>query len=151
MPRLHALARRLVVVAAALALPALAAAQGVPAEVGPVEAQARAAAGRVTLIDVRTPEEWRETGVAPGAARIDVSRGEGLEAFAKSVLAQVGGDRNAPIALICRSGNRSGKAQRYLAAQGFTAVQSVAEGMSGSPAGPGWIARGLPVAPCKAC
>lgn len=150
-PGLLARARRFVVLAATVMLPAAALAQSLPAEVGAPDAQSRAAAGKLTLIDIRTPEEWRETGVAAGAVRLDMNHPGGPEGFAKAVLAQVGGNRNAPIALICRSGNRSGRVQRYLAGQGFTAVQTIAEGMSGSAAGPGWIARGLPVAPCKAC
>jgi rhodanese-related sulfurtransferase len=150
-PSFRAVARRFLLLAAVVLLPAAAVAQSVPAELGAVEAQSRTAAGKLTLIDIRTPEEWRETGVATGAVRLDMNHPGGPEGFAKAVLAQVGGNRNAPIALICRSGNRSGKVQRYLAAQGFTAVQSVAEGMAGSAAGPGWIPRGLPVTACKAC
>ncbi|OYW81697.1 MAG: hypothetical protein B7Z22_15305, partial [Hyphomonas sp. 32-62-5] len=34
------------------------------------EAHDRLSAGEITLIDVRTPQEWRETGTAPGAHRI---------------------------------------------------------------------------------
>lgn len=142
--------RRFIVLAVTLLLPA-AAAFAAPAEVGPQEAQARASAGKLTLIDVRTPPEWRETGVAPGVARIDMNHPGGADGFMKAVLERVGGDRDAPIAFICRSGNRSGQVQRFLAAQGFTQVQSVAEGMSGSAAGPGWIKRGLPVEPCNRC
>ena len=105
------------------------------------EAHARAQAGQLTLIDVRTPEEWRETGVAPGAVRLEGSRPD----FAADVLRQVKGDRGAPIALICRTGNRSGRAQEYLRSEGFTQVYNVGEGMAGSASGPGWLARGLPV------
>ncbi|QTQ36029.1 Rhodanese-like domain-containing protein [Aromatoleum petrolei] len=123
---------------------------GVP-EITPAEAQAQAKAGRITLIDVRTPDEWRETGVAPGATPINLYHPGGAEGFVKEVVAKVGGKRDTPIAFICRSGNRSGQAQRLLAAQGFTNVVSVREGMSGSTAGPGWIRSGLPVERCKVC
>ena len=53
-----------------------------------------------------------------------------------------------PIALICRTGNRTTQVQRYLQGQGFTNVYNVKEGMAGSGAGPGWIKRGLPVESC---
>ena len=55
---------------------------------------------------------------------------------------------NAPIALICRTGNRTTQVQRYLQSQGFTNVYNVKEGMAGSGAGPGWLKRGLPVETC---
>jgi rhodanese-related sulfurtransferase len=113
------------------------------------EALAPSAAGKVRVIDIRTPQEWRETGVVPGASRVDFYRGP--DAFVEAVLRVVAGDRNAPIALICRTGNRTGQAQRLLRANGFTRVFDVREGMAGSAAGPGWLARGLPVEPCARC
>lgn len=145
--------RALLIAAGALLLPfaSVHAQQGAPLEFNPPEARARASAGDVTLIDVRTPEEWRETGVAPGAARINMHHPEGSDGFVRDVLKLVKGDRNAPIAVICRSGNRSAQVQRYLSGQGFTHVYNVREGMSGSSSGPGWISRGLPVETCKTC
>jgi len=113
------------------------------------EALAAAQAGKLKLIDIRTPAEWRETGVAPGAGRVDFYRGP--DVLVPYLLQQVKGDRNAPIALICRTGNRTTQAQKYLQSIGFTQVYNVKEGMKGSAAGPGWLKRGLPVAPCAAC
>jgi rhodanese-related sulfurtransferase len=66
-------------------------------------------------------------------------------------VARLGVDRTAPVALICRTGNRSGKQQRRLTAAGFTNVINIAEGMAGSGAGAGWIRQGLPVMPCLQC
>ena len=65
--------------------------------------------------------------------------------------AEVGGDRNAPIGLICRTGNRTTQMQRVLQEAGFTQVYNIKEGMVGSGAGPGWIARGLPLEACERC
>jgi rhodanese-related sulfurtransferase len=113
------------------------------------DAHAQAQAGQLTLIDIRRPDEWRQTGVAPGALRIDMS--QGAAGFVRQVEAAVGGDRNAPIGLICRTGNRSTQMQAALADAGFTRVHNIKEGMVGSAAGPGWIKRGLPVEPCRAC
>jgi rhodanese-related sulfurtransferase len=113
------------------------------------EALAASGAGNVKLIDIRTPLEWRETGVAPGAGRVDFYRGP--EVLVRSILQMVGGDKNAPIALICRTGNRTTQAQRYLQSLGFTRVYNVKEGMAGSAAGPGWLKRGLPVESCTQC
>ena len=102
-------------------------------------------AGKLTLIDVRTPDEWKETGVAQGAARIDMNQPRGAAGFVDEVLKRTKGDKNAPVALICRSGNRSTQMQSLLQAQGFTKVFNVREGMSGGGAGPGWLRRGLPL------
>lgn len=110
-----------------------------------------ARADKITLIDIRTPPEWRQTGVAPHAARINMIHPQGATGFLNEVLAKVGGDRTAPIALICRTGNRTTQVQKFLLAQGFTQVYNVREGMAGSGAGPGWLARKLPVESCMNC
>jgi len=109
----------------------------------------RSKQGSLLIIDIRTPEEWRETGVIPGARRVDFYRGPG--ALLKSVLEMVDGNRNAPIALVCHSGSRTIQAQKYLQSQGFTQVYNLKEGMGGSAAGPGWLSRQLPVEPCPRC
>jgi rhodanese-related sulfurtransferase len=113
------------------------------------QALERAKAGTLLIIDVRTPEEWRETGVIPAARRVDFYRGP--QVMLKSVLEMVGGDKDAPIALVCHSGSRSSEAQRFLQAQGFTKVYNLREGMAGSAAGPGWLSRQLPLEPCARC
>ena len=113
------------------------------------DAHAQVQAGQLTLIDIRRPDEWRQTGVAPDALRIDMS--QGTAGFVRQVEAEVGGDRNAPIGLICRTGNRSTHMQAALRQAGFTNVYNIKEGMVGSAAGPGWIQRGLPVEACPTC
>ncbi len=115
-----------------------------------LEAAAAASAGKITLVDIRTPPEWKETGVAKGAKLINMLHPQGAPGFTGALLEQVKGDRNAPIALICRTGNRTTQVQRYLQSQGFTQVYNVKEGMAGSGAGPGWLKRGLPVEGCSA-
>lgn len=115
------------------------------------EAQAAAEAGQLTIIDIRTPPEWRQTGVAKGASLIDMRHPQGAQGFMVEVLRQVGDDKDAPIGLICRTGNRTTQVQKYLEAQGFTRVYNIREGMAGSAAGPGWLRRGLPVEQCTRC
>ncbi len=99
------------------------------------------------MIDIRRPEEWRQTGVAQGAQRIDMRRPD----FAQAVLQSVHGDPNAPIGIICRTGNRTTHMQKAMQEAGFTQVYNIREGMAGSGAGPGWIHRGLPVESCERC
>ncbi len=69
-------------------------------------------------------------------------------------LKEMGLGKEAPIVLICRSGDRSSKAQDRLQTAGFTRVYSITEGFEGDPArdGPkagqrtvnGWKNAGLP-------
>jgi rhodanese-related sulfurtransferase len=114
-------------------------------EMSAPDALAQVKAGKLRLVDIRTPAEWQQTGVAQGAVRLDMQHPKGAVGFMDELLKQTKGDRNAPVALICRTGNRSTQVQRYLEAQGFTHVFNVAEGMAGSAAGPGWLRRGLPL------
>lgn len=134
----------LAVAACLMALPAAAA-----DEVAAPQALEQAQAGQLTIIDIRTPDEWRQTGVVPGAKRVDMYMAGGPAAFLNGILAAAGGDKSAPVALICRTGNRSAKAAAFLRSQGFTSVVDIGEGMAGSGKGPGWLKRGLPVQPCN--
>ena len=108
-------------------------------------------AGKMTLIDIRRPEEWRQTGVAKDAKRINMEHPDGLIAFLRQIAIEVKGDANAAIGLICRTGNRTTQIQKVMQEVGFTNVYNIKEGMIGSAAGPGWKTRGLPVEPCPSC
>ena len=125
-----------------IAMPALGAAG---LELTPPDALAQVKAGKLILVDVRTPAEWKQTGVAQGAALLDMQHPKGANGFMDDLLKLTKGDKNAPVALICRTGNRSTQVQRYLESQGFTRVYNITEGMAGSAAGPGWLRRGLPL------
>lgn len=105
------------------------------------EAHRRAAAGSITLIDIRQPDEWAETGSGVGAERLDMRRDD----FETALLSLVGGNKGAPVALICARGVRSSRMSRRLRGAGFTNIIDVPEGMMGSYAGIGWIARALPL------
>lgn len=120
-------------------------------EISAPEAWRRAQQGEMTIVDVRTRREWRQTGVAAGAREISMQHPQGVEGFVGEVLAAVDGDRSAPLGLICRTGNRSGQVQRVLRNQGFAQVYNISEGMAGSRAGPGWLRRDLPVEACERC
>jgi rhodanese-related sulfurtransferase len=115
------------------------------------DAYARAQAGTLTLIDVRHADEWRQTGVAKGALRIDMTNTQGEPGFIREVTAQMGGNKHAPIALLSLGGSRAANARQVLRGAGFTEVYVIKEGMRGSSAGPGWIERGLPMEPCPGC
>lgn len=131
-----------------LLLLAAAAAQAEP-DLSAPEALAAVRAGKLAIVDIRTPAEWRATGTVPGAARVDLY--QGAAAFTQGIQAVAKGNKNTPIGLICRTGNRTTHAQRYLQSLGYGQVYNIKEGMAGSGAGPGWIKRGLPLESCSAC
>jgi len=105
------------------------------------EAFADVQAGLLTLVDIRRPDEWAQTGVGQGAVLIDMLRDD----FEEALFDTVSGDRAARIAMICARGVRSRGMARQLKAAGYTNIVDISEGMLGSGAGPGWIKRGLPV------
>jgi sulfur-carrier protein adenylyltransferase/sulfurtransferase len=81
------------------------------------------------VVDVREPHEFE-------AVRIDGARLAPLGSVAAS-LEDV--DKNREIVLVCRTDNRSGKAQRLLADRGYTRLQNMEGGMVA------WEKRDLPV------
>lgn len=132
-----------------LALPALAG-----HALTPDQARAQAAAGALTIVDIRLPMEWAATGLPADAKGVSLQDPASLAVrpgFVDDLLRAVGDDRNAPIALICARGNRSALALQLLARRGFTNVHDISEGMVGGPNGPGWLARDLPIEPCRVC
>lgn len=96
--------------------------------------------GKIILIDIRRPEEWRQTGVAEGAIGLDMTDA----AFVDDLVELRMANPATPLALICRTGNRTGYVTTELAKQGFPGLVDVQEGMVGGRYGPGWLDRGLP-------
>ncbi|MEO0938125.1 MAG: rhodanese-like domain-containing protein [Pseudomonadota bacterium] len=107
----------------------------------PPQAHRAAEAGAILLVDIRRPDEWARTGVGEGAQPLDMRRPD----FAQALVHLAGGETGAPIALICARGVRSRHLSAALTNAGFTNIIDIPEGMLGSGAGPGWMARGLPV------
>jgi len=99
------------------------------------------ASSGAALVDVREPSEWAQTGMPTSARGIPISSTD----FVARVLAMSGGDKSKPVAVICRSGNRSVKAAQQLVDAGFTNVTNISDGMMGRDgAGKGWLAASLP-------
>lgn len=139
-----------VLLAAALGAVSLSGAQASDALSAP-DAFAQMRAGDIVLIDVRSPREWRQTGVPAGAKTVTIHHPRGASGFLADILKAVGGDKSRPVALICASGVRSSRGKRILEANGFTQVHDVPEGMLGRSDLPGWLARELPTMPCASC
>lgn len=104
-------------------------------------AHTAAKGGDIILVDIRTPEEWQETGIGEGAIALDMREGN----FVTSLVELRKNNPETPIALICRTGNRSGYVVDALVKQKFPGLVDVSEGMAGGRNGQGWIRRGLPV------
>ncbi|WP_171236500.1 rhodanese-like domain-containing protein [Ruegeria sp. HKCCA6837] len=104
-------------------------------------AHEQAREGKILLVDIRTPREWRASGIAEGASPLDMRR----EDFVETLQQMTGGRLDTPVALICARGVRSARLSNQLIAAGFTQIIDVPEGMLGSAAGPGWVRAGLPV------
>lgn len=117
-------------------------------ELDPASANTRARAGALTLVDIRGPAEWRRTGVPTGALRIDQRALDAPARVADALLGALGGDHDAPIALLCSTGGRSALLRDDLELLGFTRVYVVTGGVSGSQ---GWLKQGMPVTPCPDC
>ena len=95
-------------------------------EVHPKQAVELQRSGAI-LLDVREDDEWA-AGHAPGAVHVPLGRvSEATSRF-----------RGQDVLTVCRSGARSGRAAKVLAAAGVD-VRNVAGGMSS------WSAAGLPV------
>ena len=104
------------------------------------------------LIDVRSPMEWRKTGVPVGAIQFSIEGFGGTTTFVAKVTKLVGGNKNMPISLICARGTRSSTAANILSEAGFTNIKNVREGLLGNRKdGPGWLKHKLPIRPCRNC
>lgn len=107
----------------------------------PTEAHIAIQAGDIILIDVRQPQEWNDTGVAPGARLIDMRRTD----FITQIRKLRDENPDTPIGFICARGVRSHNVSTWAAKAGIGNLIDIPEGMLGSRAGPGWLGRGLPV------
>ena len=89
----------------------------------------------ITLVDIRRPEEWKQTGVVAGSNMITLftSRG-GVNPDFVSQLQRVS-TPDKPVILICRTGNRTRAGSTMLVQQlGYKNVYNVTRGITG------WIA-----------
>jgi rhodanese-related sulfurtransferase len=115
--------------------------------VTPAEAHRLAQAGAATIVDVRTPMEFRDVGHIPDTPLVVWPRDGGpedLHRFVEEIRA--GFEPTRALLLICRSGVRSHHAAHLLAQAGFTRAYNVLEGFEGAAPGQGWKAAGLPCA-----
>jgi rhodanese-related sulfurtransferase len=94
----------------------------------------------VTLVDIRRPEEWAQTGVIKGSKKLTFffASGRVNPQFLTDIEKIVPKDK--PIALICRTGNRTRAAGEFLAKEmGYAEVYNVKHGITG------WMSEKRPV------
>ena len=104
---------------------------------------AKLTAAGVPLIDIRTAQEWQETGIVPGSRLLTFfdERGKADPAAWLNKLAAVAkpGD---PLVVICRSGNRTKAVSQFLSQRaGYARVYNVRHGINA------WLKEGRPIAP----
>ena len=104
------------------------------------EAHKAATDKKLVLLDIRSPQEWQQTGIATTAHPVSMHQ----KGFLQKLDKLIDGDKSKKIALICATGSRSAYIQKELKKRGYNNAISVAEGMVGGPNGKGWIPRGLP-------
>lgn len=96
----------------------------------------------VAIIDIRTEPEWRQTGIVPGSHLLTFFDATGRvpdpAGWLKKVKAVAPPEK--PVILICRSGNRTTHASRFLSESGYATVYNVTSGIIS------WIREGLPLA-----
>lgn len=108
----------------------------------PKDAHAKALSGELVLVDLRTPNEWLQTGIPASGHSITMHQDPNV--FLAQLLDKMDNDKTRPVAIICRTGARTTMLQGQLLQIGFTNVLNVVEGMLGGFAGPGWRSAGLP-------
>ena len=104
---------------------------------------ARLAASGVAVIDIRTADEWKESGVIAGSRLLtyfdEQGRSDPPQWLAKvKTLAKP----DQPVVLVCRSGKRSAAAGQFLAEEaGYKTVYNLSKGLNG------WTGEGRAVVP----
>lgn len=94
------------------------------------------------VIDIRTPTEWKQTGVIEGAHKIMFFDEKGrplVNEFMKK-FNQIVKDKNQPFILVCRSGSRTKMVTKFLDEKmGFSHAEHLTHGMNL------WIKNNKPV------
>lgn len=119
---------------------AAASAQSASGALSPREAHGEVEAGRILLVDIRTPAEWADTGVPRGALRLD-AEASGFDIRLAGLRIENPGKR---MTLIDRTGGLSASVQLKLAARGWRDLAIVRGGVLGQG---GWLAEKLPTTP----
>ncbi|WP_235867207.1 rhodanese-like domain-containing protein [Roseibium marinum] len=100
-------------------------------DIGNDELKAKLVAG-TKVIDIRRPEEWKQTGVIPGSHLLTFFDADGNvnPQFGAELQKLISGPAD-EVVFICRTGRRSQVLSEYLSGQaGFTKVANVEKGIT---------------------
>ncbi|WP_420860624.1 rhodanese-like domain-containing protein [Algirhabdus cladophorae] len=131
----------LIIVSVAVLMLALGQAQAEAPILSAPEAADKMQSNDMIVLDIRSPQEWAQTGVAKGAWPVSMHQAD----FGQRLNVILQNYRPDQIAMICATGGRTAYIIDILAKNNISGVADVSEGMMGNPKGPGWIARGMPV------
>lgn len=129
------------VIAVLLALLLSAASSFAAEKITPRQAYEAIGNGSLVLVDIRTPEEWTQTGIPEPATPIDMTADDFVPKLRELLAANAG----KTVGFICRTGNRSNYLTGVLEKAGLTDIVDVTGGVAGNGKVTGWIAEGLPM------
>ncbi len=93
----------------------------------------------VTLVDIRLPDEWKQTGIIKDSKLLTLFDEKGaINPEFPSKINQIA-PTNKPVAIICRTGNRTQIGAQMLSQAGYGQVYNVQRGITS------WIKEGRPV------
>jgi len=102
--------------------------------------------GNILIIDIRTSNEWKMTGIIPDSVLINMhddnhqERKEFLEELKKKLSL----NQNKNIAFICASGARSKIVSDFLVNEGYSNIFHIPDGILGKQ-NDGWLFQGYPI------
>jgi rhodanese-related sulfurtransferase len=102
------------------------------------EARAAVRSEQMVLVDIRTPREWRESGLPDVAVPLDMTS----KSFVPALLELRRENPSRRLGLICATGARSRYVANWLVQNGVQGVVDVPAGMHTRE---GWLAKKLPV------
>lgn len=93
----------------------------------------------ITLVDIRRPEEWKETGIVKGSKMLTLfdEKGNINPEFPAKIKQIAPTDK--PVAIICRTGNRTQVGAQMLSQSGYGQVYNVQRGITS------WLKEGRAV------
>lgn len=114
-------------------------------DVNPQSVQAMTDQGAL-IIDVRTPEEWKQTGLIPGSHPLTFFDSEGNSDPQQwlNEMRKLKTKDDQPVVLVCRSGKRSAAVAQFLDQKaGMTNIYNLNNGITG------WRSSGHPTRSCE--
>ncbi len=100
----------------------------------------------IIILDIRTANEWKTTGIIPNSILISMHDENFLERkdFVKELKKVLSGNDDKSFALICASGSRSKVVTDFLLKEGYKNISHIPDGILGKQ-NDGWLFKGYPL------